>query len=55
MSLLTDIEYEWDKIGIALEVEDRVLGGLNRSHDDNTAKHITVLQSWMDTFPSRRT
>ena len=55
MSLLTDIEYEWDKIGIALEVEDRVLGGLNRSHDDNTAKLITVLRSWMDTFSSNRT
>ena len=55
VSLLTDIEYEWDKIGIALEVEDRVLGGLNRSHDDNTAKLITVLRSWMDIFPSSRT
>ena len=55
VNLLTDIEYEWDKIGIALEVEDRVLGGLNRSHDDNTAKLITVLRSWMDTFPSSST
>ena len=54
VSLLKDIEYEWDKIGIALEVQDRVLGGLNQSHDDNTAKLITVLQSWMDTFPSSR-
>ena len=42
------------KIGIALEVGDRVLGGLNQSHDDNTAKIITVLRSWMDTFPSSR-
>ena len=55
MSLLTDIEYEWDEIGIALEVEDRVLRGLNRSHEDNTTKLITVLRSWMDTFPSRST
>ena len=55
VSLLTDIEYEWDKIGIALEVEDRVLGGLTRSHDDNKAKLITVLRSWMDTFSSKST
>ena len=55
VSLLRDIEYEWDKIGIALEVEDRVLCGLNRSHDDNTTKLITVLRSWMDTFSSRST
>ena len=55
VSLLTEIEYEWDKIGIALEVQDRVLGGLNRSNDSNTAKLITVLRSWMDTFPSSST
>ena len=47
VNLLTDIEYEWDKIVIALEVEDHVLGGLNRSQDDNTEKLITVLQRWI--------
>ena len=52
LNLLTDIEYDWDKIGVALEVENRVLGGLRRSNDDNTAKLIAVLRSWMDTFPS---
>ena len=55
MSLLTDIEYEWEEIGIALEVEERVLRGLNQCHDNNTKKLMTVLQSWMDTFPSRST
>ena len=27
LSLLTDIEYDWNKIGVALEVENRFLGG----------------------------
>ena len=52
LSLLTDIEYDWDKIGVALEVENRFLGGLRRSNEDNTAKLIAVLQSWMDAFKS---
>ena len=52
LNLLAEIEYDWDKIGIALDVENRVLGGLRRSNDDNTAKLIAVLRSWMDTFPS---
>ena len=51
LNLLVDIEYDWDKIGIALEVENRVLGGLRRSNDDNTTKLIAVLRSWMDAFP----
>ena len=52
VNLLTNIEYDWDKIGVALEVENRVLGGLRRSNDDNTTKLIAVLRSWMDTFSS---
>ena len=52
VGLMTEIEYKWDKIGIALEVEDRVLCSLHRSYDDNTTKLITVLRSWMGTFPS---
>ena len=52
VSLLTDIEYDWDKIGVALGVENRVLGGLRRSNDDNTTKLIAILRSWMDTFPA---
>ena len=52
MKLLAEIEYDWDKIGVALEVENRILGGLRRSNDDNTAKLIAVLRSWMDTCPS---
>ena len=55
MGLLTDIEYEWYKIGTALEVEDRVLGGLIQNNDDNTTKLIKVLRSWMDTSPSSST
>ena len=52
VNLLTDTEYKWDKIGIALEVEDHVLGGLNQSQDDDTEKRITVLRRWMETFSS---
>lgn len=37
---------------MALEVENRLLGDLRRSNDDNTAKLIAVLRSWMDTFPA---
>ena len=55
LNLLTEIEYDWDKIGVALEVENRVLGGLRRSNDDNTTKLTAVLRSWMDTFPSTST
>ena len=33
-------------------MENRVIGGLRRSPDDNTTKLIAVLQSWMDAFPS---
>ena len=35
-----------------MDVKNRVLGGLHRSNDDNTAKLTAVLRSWMDTFPS---
>ena len=51
VSLLADIEYEWQKIGVALEVEDHVLSSLCRENEDTTAKFITVLRSWMDTCP----
>ena len=47
-----DIDFEWDKIGIALEVEHSVLGALRWNNEDNTAKLITVLRSWLNTFPS---
>ena len=49
------IDYDWDKIGVALEVKNRVLDGFCRSDDDNTAKLIAVLRSWMDRFPSTST
>ena len=55
VSLLKDIDYEWENIGIALEIEDHVLRGLNESIGANTSKLITVLRSWMDTFPSSST
>ena len=55
VSLLRDIDYKWEKIGITLDVKDHVLCGLKESIDDNTTKLITVLRSWMNTFPSNST
>ena len=44
------IEYDWYKIGIALEVKNRVLGSYVGSNDDDTAKVIAVSHSWVDTI-----
>ena len=51
VGLMTDIDYDWNKIGVALEVENHVLSSLHQSNDDNMAKLITVLETWMDTCP----
>ena len=52
VNLITDIEYDWDKLSVSLEVENQVLGCLYSSNDDKTAKLIAVLCSWINTFPS---
>ena len=47
---LTDIKYEWKKIGWALEVRRGVLGSCSCSSkgDDNILS--TVIESWVDTM-----
>ena len=47
LTLLADIEYEWHKIGLALEVEERVLESCDRSNEDNSHKLFKVIKSWM--------
>ena len=50
LSLLADIEYEWHKIGLALEVEERVLAKCTRSNDDDSDKLYKVIKSWTTTM-----
>ena len=50
LSLLADIEYEWHKIGLALEVEERVLVKCTRSNDDDGNKLYKVIKSWTTTM-----
>ena len=52
LSLLADIEYEWHKIGLALEVEERVLVKCTRSTDDDGDKLYRVIKSWTTTITS---
>ena len=52
LGILVDINYDWEKIGIALEVENCVLTGLLPSREDNTFKLTRVLRSWMDKMPT---
>ena len=49
LNLLADIEYDWYKISIALEVKNLVLGIYFESNDDDTVKVIAVLHSWVET------
>ena len=56
VNLLADIDYKWEKIGIALDVPERVLGGLRQGiAGDNTIKLIRVIGSWFDTMPTEVT
>ena len=55
LGILVDIDYDWEKIGIALKVEHRVLTDLFTSHVDNTIKLSRVLRSWMDKMPTNIT
>ena len=55
LGILVDVDYDWEKIGIALKVEDRVLADLFTSREDNTVKLSRVLRSWMDKMPTNIT
>ena len=50
--LLADINYEWEIIGVALEVQEGVLGGLRYSNQSDKIKMSRVVRSWMDAIPS---
>ena len=50
LGLLTDIKYEWKKIGWALEVGRGVLGSCTHSYEDDGNKLSTVIESWVDTM-----
>ena len=55
LGMLVDIDYCWEKIGIALKVEHRVLADLFPRHEDNTFKLARVLRSWMNQMPTNIT
>ena len=55
LGILVDIDYDWEKIGIALKVEQRVLADLFTSREDNTFKLARVLRNWMDKMPTNIT
>ena len=52
LGLLADINYEWEIIGVALEVQEGVLGGLRYSNQSDKIKMSRVVRSWMDAIPS---
>ena len=52
LDLLSDIEYDWKKIGLALEVQRNVLEGCSNSPEDNGNKLMKVIRSWVDTMPT---
>ena len=55
LSLLADIEHEWHKIGLALEVEERVLAKCTRSNEDDGDKLYKVIKSWNSTMTTENT
>ena len=48
-SLLDNIKDKWNEIGIALRVQEDVLGGLRRRGDSDTVKLFEVINSWITT------
>ena len=52
LGLLADINYEWETIGVALKVQECVLGSLRYSSQSDKIKMIRVVQSWIDAIPS---
>ena len=55
LTLLSDIEYEWHKIGIALEVEQNVLESCDRSSKDDGYKLFKVIKTWTTSMTSEVT
>ena len=55
LSLLAGIEYEWHKIGVALEVEQRVLAGCTNSNGSNYMKLYNVIENWITTMALKAT
>ena len=55
LTLLADIEYEWHKIGVALEVHESVLESCNKSNEDNSYKLFKVVKTWMTSITSEVT
>ena len=55
LTLLADIEYEWQKIGIALEVKQSVLESCDRSNKDDGYKLLKVIKTWKTSMTSEVT
>lgn len=55
ISLLTEICFEWEMIGTALDVPSDVLGSLRSSRDDDKIKLIRVIESWFYALPTELT
>ena len=55
ISLLTEICFEWEMIGTALDVPLYVLGSLRISNQDDKAKLIRVIESWFYKIPTEVT
>ena len=55
LGLLADINYEWEIIGVALKVQEGVLGSLCYSSQSDKIKMSRVVRSWMDAIPSEVT
>ena len=54
INLLAVIKNEWEKIGIALKVEESDLGDV-RQKQDSTIKLIGVIRTWQNTMPTEIT
>ena len=52
LGLLADINYEWETIGVALNVQEAVLGGLRYGSQSDKIKMMRVVQSWINAIPS---
>ena len=52
LGVLADINYEWETIGVALKVQESVLGCLRYSSQSDKIKMIRLVQSWIDAIPS---
>ena len=55
LTLLANIEHEWHKIGIALEVKHSVLESCDRSNKDDGYKLFKVIKTWTTSMTSEVT